>query len=441
MFLHGLSLRNIRSIDHIELSFRTPAGDARPWTYLLGENGCGKSSVLRALGLVMAGGEALYELGGEPDDWIRLGADDAEIRVEFATQEGEPRSAWLTFRRGQKLHDFVAANRESQERIDAAVEHSERNYFVVGYGVTRKPAADERTSVSGAARRYRSPRARAAATLFDPDATLVSLEQWAMDLDYRQGPEGLSAVRRALDELLPDITFAGIDKERRRLMFETADGDLPLSALSDGYQAMAAWCGDLLWQITETFRDYRDPLKARGLLLVDELDLHLHPVWQRRLVSFLKSILPNVQVVATTHSPLTVHQAGEGELFVLRREDGRVAMRAYDGAPSKLMLHQLLQSPLFGLDTLDSPQVEKIRDELRSLQRIGEPGEPPASDRKRIRTLEQKLSDVPEWRETQSYLDRTNRVLEQLAAKLSDGGGGDPVKALAENARPSRRRK
>lgn len=256
-----------------------------------------------------------------------------------------------------------------------------------------------------------------------------------MDLDYRRGEDGLKAVRSALDMLLPDVAFVGIDRERRRLMFKTQDGELPLAALSDGYQAMAAWCGDLLWQITENFKDYRNPLNARGLLLVDEIDLHLHPIWQRHLVTFIKKTLPKVQVVVTTHSPLTIHQADAGELFVLRRGDSDASgatLHAYDGAPKKLMLHQLLQSPLFGLETLDSPQVEAMRNELRDLQKIGLAGQSPDEGEKgRIRSLQKRLTDVPNWRESQPYLQRTNEVLERLAQHLGNDKDIDPVKALA----------
>lgn len=440
MFLKRLTLRNVRSIRALDLGFST-GEENRRWTYILGENGAGKSSVLKAIGLVMAGADALYELVGEPDDWIRLGETEAAIEVEFAPLSGEHRRAALTFRRGEKVFDFIERNRETIRQLDEALSKSERNYFVVAYGVTRKPAADERSAFSSGGSRFRTRRARAMATLFSGDASLVPLEQWAMDLDYRQGEGGLNAVRTALDNLLPDVTFSHIDKERRRLMFETPDGVLPFSALSDGYQAMAAWCGDLLWQITETFEDYNDPLSARGLLLVDELDLHLHPVWQRRLVSFLQTTLPRVQVVVTTHSPLTVHQAGAGELFVLHRGPNGVTASAYEGAPNRLMLHQLLQSPLFGLETLDSPQVEALRTELRTLTDTEAAGSADDGDRSRLKRVQAELADVPSWRETQPYLQRTNAVLEELAAVLTSGGdegGRSPIQQIG--TQPGRKR-
>ncbi|HEX7819561.1 MAG TPA: ATP-binding protein [Sphingobium sp.] len=407
-----MRIRDLRSIRELTLSFEADAV-GRKWTYLLGENGTGKSSVLRSLALSFAGSEAAAELVGTPDEWIRLGSDTAQIEIDFATARGEERRACLNFTRGMSALDFAVQNRTDLEQIDAAIAKAERNYFVVGYGVTRRPQSS-RHGFSETSSGFRSARARAIATLFNPESALISLEQWAMDLEYRRGKTGLAAVRKALDSLLPEVRFEGIDREQRRLMFRTRDGILPLGALSDGYQAMAAWCGDLLWQITETFDDYKDPLSARGVLLVDEVDIHLHPLWQRRLVSFLNGMLPNVQIVATTHSPLTVHQAGDHELYVLRRDnDAGAVLHAYEGAPNRLLLPQLLESPLFGLSSLDSPQVQELREELRDLQGIGAsaPRRSTARDR-RIREIERKLQSASNWDDVPPYLQRTNRLLD-----------------------------
>lgn len=142
-----------------------------------------------------------------------------------------------------------------------------------------------------------------------------------MELDYQDGEAGLTVIRKAPNSFLPGVSFHSIDKCQKQVLFETSDGLVPLEQLSDGYQNMAAWIGDLLFRITETFRDRREPLHARGLLLLDEIDLHLHPKWQRLLYDFVSDKLPNFQVVATTHSALTAQQAGENELFALRRNE------------------------------------------------------------------------------------------------------------------------
>lgn len=441
MFLRHVRMRNIRSIRELNLPV-VLASRGRAWTYLLGENGLGKSTVLRSIVLALSGGEALSELAGEPESWIRLGENEAEIAVEFATADGEPRRASLRFERGWRMREFLSHNYPALEAIDAAIDRAERNYFIVGYGVTRR-ASGEQLLGSYSHSHYRTARAQSVATLFSNDASLVSLEQWAMDMEYRRGETGLTAVKKAFNALLKDVEFIGIDRERRQLRFKTVDGDLPLAALSDGYQAMAAWCGDLLFRITETFKDRKDPLKARGLLLIDELDLHLHPTWQRRLVLFLKETFPNMQVIASTHSPLTVHQADEGELFALNRVEGGATLQPYPGAPNRLLLHQLIQSPLFGIDTLDSPQIERIREELRELQGIGQDQLPATSsrDKRRIMKLKNELADMPNLQRPPPYLERTAKALEEVARRLSDAA--DPVDDVVANATrslPPRRR-
>ena len=124
-----------------------------------------------------------------------------------------------------------------------------------------------------------------------------------------------------MHHLLPGVEFLRIDKKQGELIFSTPDGKVPMVRLSDGYQTTAAWCGDLLYRITRAYGNYKNPLAARGLLLLDEIDLHLHPLWQRELMSYLEEKFTNFQIVATSHSPMTVQQAGPGELFVMRRPD------------------------------------------------------------------------------------------------------------------------
>jgi predicted ATPase len=439
MFLRRLRLKNIRSIADLDISFETTKGATRPWTFLLGENGAGKSTVLRTIALVLAGSEALPEILGDHDWWIRQGTNEAMIEIELVTVKNERRTARLQFTRGAGTLRFLTDNQSSLGELDAALGHADRNYFVVGYGVNRRVAGEGKNQLSTSSSMYRTTRSQNVATLFSSSAALVSLEQWAIDLDYRRGEKGLNLVRQALDSLLPDVTFAEVDKENRRLRFNTADGKLPFELLSDGYQAMAAWCGDLLFRITETFKNYESALNARGLLLIDELDLHLHPVWQRQLVTFLKATLPRFQFVTTTHSPLTIHQAGEGELFILRRPAANQAsvLERFEGAPNQFMLHQLIQSPIFGMETLDSPQVAQVRREIRTLKGL------PTGDRRpsravdiklastaagraqQVRSREAQLSNVADWSNVPDYLQPTNRLLERIAGKLDTRNGNN----------------
>ncbi len=368
MYLANLELKNVRAIQQMSLDFRCTKPDERTrrWTVLLGENGCGKSTVLKSIGLLLAGSEALPDLLGPTDQWIHNAANQATIRATICTAEGEERMVSLELNRGDGRDTVIKNNAEGLSQLDVAIRHADRNYFIAGYGAFRRPPdMTRRSNISSSNERGRASQL---ATMFSFGQDLVSLEQWAMELDYAVGKEGRNVIAVALGKLLPGMRFKDIDKSNRTVVMDTVDGDVPLRQLSEGYQAMAAWTGDLLFRMTEAFKDRKDPLAARGVLLIDEMDLHLHPVWKRNLVEFLDSAFPNLQIVATTHSPLSVQQCGEGELFVVRRETAGPTLVPFAGDPSRMRLSELFLSPLIGLQTLDSPRVAALREEARTIE-------------------------------------------------------------------------
>lgn len=391
MYLLDIDITDLRAIRHLQVDFRrlttADGGErARRWTVFLGENGCGKSTILKAIGLLLAGSDALADLLEQPDQWIRNGADAAHIAATLCTAAGEERHVSLSLHRGDGPSSMIRRNADSLAELDAALRHADRNYFIAGYGAFRRPP-DPRSKSSMSSRSF--GRAAHLQTLFSASPDLVGLEQWAVQLDYAEGQEGRRLVAEALDQLLPGMHFKDIDKRSGEVIMQTVDGDVVLRQLSEGYQAMAAWAGDLLYRMSETFKDRRNPLEARGVLLIDEMDLHLHPVWKRRLVDFLNGAFPRLQVIATTHSPLSVQQCNEHELYVVRREAGQPQLIPFVGDPSKMRLSELFLSPLVGLETLDSPKVADLRAEARSIELKS--GAPNATDRDRLRAINRQL--------------------------------------------------
>lgn len=409
MFLKSLSLHNFRCLANVQVPFDKAGPGNRKWTLILGENGAGKSNVLKSIALVTAGSSALGELIGNPDQWIRFGQKACTISVVLETKKGEEREVSLKIKKGQHLSDIFRENAETLRMIDDAIANASRNYFVVGYGASRSLV----TEGFGA----KSNRSANVGNLFNNSFPLNPLANWIMELDYKEGKAGLEIVKSALDEFLPGAAFHSIDKRKKQVVFETPDGLIPLEHLSDGYQNMASWIGDILFRVTDSFRDYNKPLEARGLLLIDEIDLHLHPKWQRRLLDFIDKKLPNFQVVATTHSPLTAQQAGEGELFALKRNAKQgIQVVPFVGSPKKLLVNQLLMTPVFGLETDESLVVQQKKEEYRQLKDKGAAIKP--NEKRKMAQIKSELSEIVPSRDVAVLSEREVELLDRLSKTL-----------------------
>lgn len=341
----------------------------RKTTFLVGENGTGKTALLQAIALVTAGSEALRSVPGLPDNFIQAKKRFCEIEATIVTAQGEERDLKLRMERGESIAEIVKGARASAAPMDAALRHTERSYFTAGYGSGRRLDGGR---TKGGQRDKSTARFAAIRSLFNEDALLRPLDEIANGVKAKGGNAGVSALRDALNTFLPlEVRFKGFARNGS-LQFDTPDGVLPLSLLSNGYQQTVAWVSDLIFHITATFGEYKNPLAARGLLLIDEIDLHLHPAWQRQIHTFLTQGLPNMQVIATTYSPLTAQQAGRDELYAFRRnEQGKIELVPFVGDPSWMLLHQLLMSPMFGLETDESIKVETQKSAARNNVKSG----------------------------------------------------------------------
>ncbi len=433
MFLKHLSLNNLRCFEQAELDFDLPGGDNRKWTVLLGENGTGKSTVLKSVALVMAGSNALTELVGETDSWIRAGADSGSIVAQIETAKGQEREISLEFRRGEDRQAFFERAHKTLEPLDAALEHTTRSYLTVAYGASRRltsgpvgyptdspvdnPVDSSVDSPSSSG--FKKPRARSVASLFDRQAELNPLENWALKLDDTHDGSRLEVVRNVLSDFLSDIVFSHVDKEQGRLMFTTPDGVVPLHQLSDGYQNVAAWVGDLLYQITSIFEDYKQPLNARGLLMIDVVDLHLHPIWQRRLLHFLTDRLPRMQLVVTTYSVVTAQQSVPTALhYCIRRSDG-LKIEQFDGDPRNFLLNQLIATEAFGNASDESLSVERDKATYRELH--NKETKTPA-DRKKMDEIADRIGQRPDDDTESVFLSKEQRkLMEKMQARYQSG--------------------
>ena len=110
-------------------------------------------------------------------------------------------------------------------------------------------------------------------------------------------------------------------------LFETDYGKVRYTSLGYGYQATIAWLIDLMKKMFERYSESKNPLHGPAIVLVDEIDLHLHPEWQRKIIKFVGNLFPNTQFIVTTHSPLVIQSAENINIIVLQKDGDHINVK------------------------------------------------------------------------------------------------------------------
>ncbi len=367
--LDRVILRNIGPFRELNLEIGTS------WNVLLGNNGCGKSSVLEAIALGLCGDElttrrvaakllnsrAAKESSEAGEGSIELWFGNQKVTTTL-TREGSGvtlKSGQLTpFRTGRWLVlGFPPLRGVSQ--------HNPAGPKDVG-GMPNPDIPDLLPLIAGGV-----------------DARLDSIKQWIINTHVRSKPGDQVTKQRAdhnkkllqsffeiLGELTPGVkcSFHSVDLNTWDVIVTTDDGEVSIDLLSQGTSSIIGWVGVLLERLYEVFPNAPEPEKQPALVLVDEIDAHMHPEWQITLVPLLRRKFPHLQVIATTHSPLIVGNMKSGEVYHLRRESsGSVRVQRIKQAFAGFRADQILTSPAFNLDTTVSVRGKQTMEEYARL--------------------------------------------------------------------------
>jgi energy-coupling factor transporter ATP-binding protein EcfA2 len=394
MWIERLLIQNIRSFEMQQFSFTRADGDPYRWVTLLGENGGGKSTVLQALGLLLAGPEGAQTLVPRPLGWLRNESAPGFLNVRFQQGARDPgkangsskalkyslivtgrgRLSW-----GKKVYTEPTIVEWPSKTLSWLREHAfssrEPGWFAAGYGAFRRLTRSHQVIVPAL-----EPQARYTnfLTQFNEDEPLATFERWVVYLDYVSAKEGRNSAQArrqrelgidAINRMLPRGTrFDGVTEEGR-ILFDVGGSKVPTISMSDGYRSVLALAGDLVWRLIQAFPKSNNPFQEEGVVLIDELDIHLHPRWQRHIAGWLREQFPKLQFFVATHSPFVAAGAGEDALTLrLTLEEGVTRVERVE-TPAALSVDGILQSEAFGQLSPYSPRTQAAIDRYDALAR------------------------------------------------------------------------
>lgn len=411
-YITRISLYNIRCLpEEVHLEIPNPDKTQASWTLLFGSNGTGKTSILRciAMGLcdqVSAGGLSL-ELA---TSMIGNGSDCAKIELHLRNSSA-PNSDYsieTTFTRTNSGPDLI------RQVVEPKSGTLNDNIFACGYG------ASSRTFGTESYQRYRL--IDAVYTLFNYEARLQNPETALFRLAERLREKGLpkNDLLRKFDRILmlPD---GSTTLDARGLRIGGSWGEsVPVQGLGDGHAATLSWISDLLsWNLLKE----KDPLddRVRGIVLLDEIEQHIHPAWQREIVPLLSKEFPQIQFIVTSHAPLIATGAAslpDDRCQLVRLlhnpDNNQVLVHPGQSLPRSQRADQILTSELFGLTTTTSDTlIDKIEEytRLKALSKLS------SDQMTQVEALERALNNVfgsPETALQRFVENAINEALEEV---------------------------
>ena len=418
--LDEVTLKNIGPFKDLRLRLNSS------WNVLLSDNGFGKSTILRAIALALCGDDQRASYAAT--SLLRAGTTEGSIEL-----------------RAGKSHYRTSLVRDENNRVrvepDAITPVQAGAWLALGFPPLRGVSYSRIGGPSKEDEGPPNPVVEDLLPLVDPsgvDSRLDDLRQWIVNSSFSAGldkgssrPDLLDSFFEIVKRLTPGsaFKFRGIDQDTWDTMVETEDGKLtiPIQHLSQGITALLTWVGTLLERLYEVYGKSQHPESEKALVLLDEIDAHLHPAWQQQVIPLLRDVFPNLQMLATTHSPLIVSNLQPAEepdkalcYRLLRYEGGGpiaaepVPVESFRGWRAD----QILTGPAFDLGSTRDQGTRALMEKYSSLLAIQEPTE---SERESLAQLSEQLErNVPSYQETEEARQAGELVEEWLQERLHD---------------------
>lgn len=436
MYIDKVRLQELKCFEDITLRFQSASqtGDRQSnWNVILGNNGDGKTTLLQAIaGCLMDATTAErmikpQSLVRHRQPFARLSAtlvqqDDDDVGSSSVKPKVNREVQYLIVNGGQEIEGdqktppqffatatilepteaYRALFGEHFERLrddydflkrNAFLRQSERGWVSCGYGTFRR--------ISGFTSQMAlvdDPLQKRFLTLFEEGAALYDCESWLKELD-RQASKSkneskqrslLAEVKQIIIDSLPEVHDLQIEEE---VVFLWQGEQVGLEQMSDGYRSMFALAVDLLrWLSILRPRSTNKLNEMSGIVLIDELDAHLHPKWQREAGFLLTKLFPRIQFIVASHSPFVAMAAGEGALTLLERDGNTVSATQALPYVRGWAIDQVL-TQLFGLSSVRDPETTRKLERYETLRFARRTAQLSPSEVEELAELEQYLND------------------------------------------------
>ena len=387
MKLKSVEIENYRAIEKLSLLLDPSL------TVLHGENGYGKTSVLSAIAVGLG---AIPDLLPDDTSSIDFREEDQREgakspRVSVTAMDG---TCWER-QGGKQADDRAAAQRlvnlgrllGSMGMSGAEEEGPPGDLPIVAFYSTDRNVLGMRKAPRDPKAVSRVPRFAALEGALAAHTDFKGLLGWfyikedeelrgqreRRDFDYRL--KDVSVIRQAIASMLPEISDPRTELNPLRFVVsvQSEQGQvekLSLDQLSGGYRIVLALAADLARRMVQGNPHLDDPLKSEAVVLIDEVELHLHPAWQQRILGDLQRTFPNAQFIVSTHSPQVLTTVEPQRIIELAQEGDRIVAGAPAGATYGAEAGDVL-SVVMGVKERPENEFTKALEQYRHLIREG----------------------------------------------------------------------
>lgn len=325
--LKSLNVSNFQGIKHTTIE-NLPVDTQ--WVFLVGENGFGKSTILQSI---------LLGLNGNKDENYQL-VQDPKVRVQVEYKSND--------------NNLINDNRTNSHRL----------LQLAAYGPSRLNLQADATI----SEEYR--KSSVAYGLFNSDGALLNIEAKMKDWLLQKDNKRFELVKKAFCKLIPylaDVRFNSETSQIEYLEKDMIEGTetyepLPYHKLASGFRAIIGLTGDMIVRLSHSQPDIKDPSQLKGIVIIDELDLHWHPKLQKQIPQLFSSVFPKVQFIVSTHSPIPLLGAPHNSVIlkVVRTKEEGIKIERVDVELKYLTPNLILTSGIFDMDDVLSVENDDI---------------------------------------------------------------------------------